>query len=142
MLTVDDPNSSAAVLNSNLENVKLWADQWLVNFNPKKTKSMTFSYKNVIHPPVHFQNKTIDDVEQHKHLGLTFNTKVNWNDHISNIISSVSKLLDVLQKLSKEIDRKSLEIIYKHLLDQKMEYACIVWDDCSEQNVKYLKIAS
>ena len=71
-VTVDDPNSSAAVLNSNLENVKLWADQWLVNFNPKKTKSMTFSNKNATHPPAHFQNKIIDKVEQHKHLGLTF----------------------------------------------------------------------
>ena len=69
-VTVDDPNSSAAVLNSNLENVKLWADQWLVNFNPEKTKSMTFS-NNVLHPPVHFQNKLIDDVEQHRHLALT-----------------------------------------------------------------------
>ena len=61
---------------------------------------------------MHFQNKITDDVEQHKHLGLTFNTKLNWNDHISNIISSVSKFLDVLQKLTKEIDRKSLEVIY------------------------------
>ena len=83
---------------------------------------------------MHFQNKIIDDVEQHKHLGLTFNTKLNWNDHISNIISSVSKLLDVLQKLSKEIDRKSLEIIYQTFVRSKMEYACIVWDDSSEQN--------
>ena len=138
-VTVDDPNSSAAVLNSNLENIKLWADQWLVNFNPKKTKSMTFSNKNVIHPPVHFQNKIIDDVEQHKHLGLTFNTKLNWNDHISNIISSVSKLLDVLQKLSKEIDRKSLVVIYHTFVRSKMEYACIVWDDCSEQNCQVLE---
>ena len=141
-VTVDDPNSYAAVLNSNLENVKLWADQWLVNFNPKKTKFMTFSNKNVIHPPVHFQNKIIDDVEQHKHLGLTFNAKLNWNDHISNIISSVSKLLDVLQKLSKEIDRKSLEIMYHTFVRSKMEYACIVWDDCSEQNCQYLRIVS
>ena len=100
---------------------------------------MTFSNKNVIHPPVHFQNKIIDDVEQHKHLGLTFNTKLNWNDHISSIISSVFKLLDVLQKLSKEIDRKSLEIIYQTFVRSKMEYACIVWDDSSEQNCQVLE---
>ena len=138
-VTVDDPNSSAAVLNSNLENVKLWADQWLVHINPKQTKSMTFSNKNVIHPHVQFQNKIIDDIEQHKHLGLTFTTKLDWKNHISNTISSVSKLLGVLQKLSKEIDRKSLEIIYHTFVRSKMEYACIVWDDSYEQNCQVLE---
>ena len=105
----------------------------------KEAKSMTFSNKKVIHLPVHFRDRIIDEVEQHKHLGLTFNTKLNWKDHISNIMSSVSKLLDVLQKLSKDIDRKSLEIIYHTFVRSKMEYACIVWDDCSEQNCQVLE---
>ena len=46
---------------------------------------------------------------------------------------------DVLQKLSKEIDRTSLEIIYHTFVRSKMEYACIVWDDCSEQNYQVLE---
>ena len=103
---------------------------------------MTFSNKKVIHPPVHFQNKIIHDVEQHKHLGLTFNTKLNWNDHISNIISSVSKLIDVLQKLSKEIDKKSLEITYHTFVRSKWNMHVLFGMTALNRIVKYLKIVS
>ena len=51
-MKVDDPGSPATNLNDNLTNVKQWADQWLVNFNPNKTKSMLFTNKNNIHPPL------------------------------------------------------------------------------------------
>ena len=39
-----------------------------------------------------------------------------------------------MHKLSKDIDRKSLETIYESFIRSKLEYACIVWDDCSEQD--------
>ena len=51
-VTVEDPTTSDNTLNENLTNVQQWADQWLVNFNPSKTKSMLFSNKNNTHPPL------------------------------------------------------------------------------------------
>ena len=39
-----------------------------------------------------------------------------------------------MHKLSKSIDRKSLETIYESFVWSKLEYACVVWDDCSEQD--------
>ena len=39
-----------------------------------------------------------------------------------------------MYKLSKDTDRKSLETIYESFIRSKLEYACIVWDDCSEQD--------
>ena len=58
---------------------------------------------------------------------------------MATILLSVSKLLDVMHKLSKDIDRKSLETIYESFIRSKLEYACIVWDDCSEQDHIALK---
>ena len=135
-VTVDDPASSATVLNDNLNNVQQWANQWLENFNPDKTKSMTFTNKKITHPPLYFDNKAVEDVHQHKHLGLIFNTRLSWKDHVSEIIAKVSKLLNVMHKLSRELDRKTLETIYETFIRSKLEYACIVWDDCSEQDSK------
>jgi hypothetical protein len=37
-ITVDNPETAAAQLNDDLNSIKAWADQWLVNFNPTKTK--------------------------------------------------------------------------------------------------------
>ena len=41
-IEVDDPNIAAEVLNSDLDKIKLWADQWLVKFSAEKTRLMTF----------------------------------------------------------------------------------------------------
>ena len=58
---------------------------------------------------------------------------------MSEIIASVSKLLDVMHKLSRELNRKTLETIYETFIRPKFEYACIVWDDCSDQDTKTIE---
>ena len=47
-VTVEDPTASAMSLNENLNNVQIWANQWLGNFNPNKTKSMLFWFKHIL----------------------------------------------------------------------------------------------
>ena len=84
--------------------------------------------------PLCFLTTLVKEIEQHKHLGVVFNSALSWKDHVATISLSVSKLLDVMHKLSKDIDRKSLETIYESFIRSKLEYACIVWDDCSEQD--------
>ena len=55
-ISVDDPNNvtnatdAATQLNDDMITIKSWADQWLVNFNPSKTKTMTITNKKVQHP--------------------------------------------------------------------------------------------
>ena len=53
-----------------------------------------------------------------------------------SLILNVLKLLDVMHKLSKDINRKGLEIhvIYESSVRSKLEYACTVWDDCSQKD--------
>ena len=47
----------------------------------------------------------------------------------------LSKLLAVMHKLSKDIDRKKLRNnIYESFIRSKLEHAGIVWDDCSDQD--------
>ncbi len=48
----DDAVSATNVMNNDLRNIQLWADQWLVNFSPPKTKLMTCSNKRVEYPDV------------------------------------------------------------------------------------------
>ena len=44
----DDHEASGNVLNYNTEQVEAWAKQWIVNFNPAKTMTMTVSFKRTI----------------------------------------------------------------------------------------------
>ena len=76
---VDNPISSAELLNNDLNKISEWSDRWLVAMNPSKTTSMTFSNKKEkeSHPVLSMKNCLIDEVVLHIHLGLTFQTNLS-----------------------------------------------------------------
>lgn len=71
-IVVEDEYASAELLNSDIEKIHQWSEQWLVNFNAQKTEAMTISKKFIKphHPPVYMNDNIIKEVENHKHLGL------------------------------------------------------------------------
>ena len=73
-LVVDNPIDAANVLNSDLNKIHLWAKKWLVPFNPSKSECLLFSRKHnkPSHPPLSMNQQQINEVDMHKHLGLTF----------------------------------------------------------------------
>ena len=131
----DDVNNSTNILNQNLTNVNEWADKWLVSFNPAKTKLMNITLKrntNFDNYPIYFDNQQIETVNVHRHLGLEVSSDLKWTNHIDNIISSVSKISDVMMKLKYRLDRVTLQQIYVNFVRPKLEYAHIIWDDRCE----------
>ena len=137
-IEADNPIDTAATINSDLESISGWADQWLVTFSPAKTKLMTCSFKNLVHHPIFFANKELTDVVSHKHLGLTLSNNLSWSVHIRNLLDSVKAMSNVLKRLKYDIDRKSIETIYFSFIRPKLEYACHVWDNCSIRDSKLL----
>ena len=132
-VTVDDPNEAAESLNQNLDNLSTWANQWLVNFNADKTKSMIISNRNQVHPPIEFNGTPLENVSSHKHLGLTLSENLSWNNHINTLFKDASKMLDILRVLKYDLDRESLEIIYFTYIRPKWEYSSQIWDDCTKR---------
>ena len=94
-IEVDDPNIAAEVLNSDLDKIKLWADQWLVKFSAEKTRLMTCSFRSIDHPDIVFNGVVLPDIDTHKHLGITLSSNLSWSSHIDTILGSVSPMADV-----------------------------------------------
>ena len=86
-IIVDNPLRSAELLSADLEKISLWANTWLVTFNPAKTESLLISRKLIKpdHPPLYMQNQHIAEVETHKHLGLYLSSDCSWHQHIKYI---------------------------------------------------------
>ena len=94
------PYTIEDVINSDLESISIWSKQWLVNFNPQKTKAMVFSNINLPNDvEITFQDKLVEFVTCHKHLGITFDSNGKFHTHIVNIIKSASQRLCALRKL-------------------------------------------
>ena len=104
---VDNPLHSAESLNNDLEIISNWAKNWLVTFSPEKSKSMYCSFKTVnqILPDLLFDNQIITNVLSHKHLGLSLQHNLRWENHINNICITANKRLDIMTVLKYKLDR-------------------------------------
>ena len=132
---VTDQETSARVLNENLRQIELWASQWLVKFNPDKTKLMNVSLKRnqtFENFPIYFSGSQLQVVTSHRHLGLEIRNDLKWSNHIDSLVNGISKLCDVMYKLKYKLDRETLQTLYFTYVRPKLEYASIIWDDCTE----------
>ena len=118
-----------SILNHDLDIITKWSKQWLVTFNAAKTEVLYFGNQQ---PPVlNFNDTLLDVTDTHKHLGLTFSDNCKWHKHIDNIILSGSKLLGIMRKLKFTVRHKTLNQIYVSFLRPILEYASVVWDNCT-----------
>jgi hypothetical protein len=105
-----------------------------VQFNANKTKFIYFSLKRNIPPlPVlYLDNTPIEQIDCHKHLGLTLDSRLEWKAHIENISSRVSKTINSMKRIRWLIPRHTLEIVYKSLVRSVIDYGDIIYSSMSQ----------
>ena len=115
-----------------------WATKWLVTFNPSKSESVIFSKKRnkLNHPNVFMNQKPIEEVNSHKHLGIFFSSDCTWHDHLEYIKSKAWTRKNTMRKLKFKLDRQSLQIIYFTFVRPILEYANVVLHNCTQYEVK------
>ena len=127
------------ILNHDLIMISQRANQWLVTFNPSKTVAMVFSGpKNVQLPNLDFNDVRIGFVDNHKHLEWTLSSNGNWKEHTSNLCRSASQLLGMMKTLKFRLKRDSLNQIYVSFLRPVLEYASVVWNNCTKREKENL----
>ena len=140
-IIVDNPIEAAIQLNADLEKVHQWASKWLVTFNPAKTESLLFTRKQnrPYHPPVSMNHNVITEVTDHKHLGLTFTSDCTWHEHLDSVKQKAWFRINIMRKLKFTLDRLSLQTIYFSFVRPLLEYADVVWDNCTQNEVSELE---
>ena len=140
-IIVDNPLHAANQLNSDLSRIHQWATNWLVTFNPSKSKSIIFSRKRnkPNYPNVVMDQQPIQEVNSHKHLVLILSSDCTWHDHLEYIKSKAWTRINVMRKLKFKLDRRSLQIIYFTFIRPILEYADVVWKNCTQYEINDLE---
>ena len=130
---VHDVNTSSTNLNNDLRKISHWAIQWKMSFNPdpsKQAQEVIFSRKrqNPNHDSIYFNNTLVNQVPPQKHLGMHLDTKLNFEKHLDNIMSTVAKTTGLLRKLQAVLPRPSLVTIYKAFIRPHLDYGDIIYD--------------
>ena len=89
----------AIMLNNDMA-INAWSTKWLVNCNPKKTEIMTITRKinKPFHPPLIMNNTIINQVTEHKHLGLEISNDGSWQKHIDLITKKAFTRVNIQRK--------------------------------------------
>ena len=129
----NDPVQAAADLNHDLNKMNSWAKQWLKTFNASKTVSMSFYTTKIPTnlPQLLLNNVSINEVNEHTHLGLTLSSDMSWDAHISKVITKANKCIGILQYLKFSVPRPILEQLYKTIVLPVIDYGDIIYDNCT-----------
>lgn len=140
-MIIEDPIDGARILNNDLKTISEWADTWLVKFNPSKSETLLFSRKTNRHnhPPLEMNNEILREVTTHKHLGVVFSSDGSWHEHINYIASKAWQRVYTIRKLKFSLDRFSLQTIYTSFIRPLLEYADVVWDNCTQYEINALE---
>ena len=102
---------------------------------------MLFSLKNgkLDHPELTVRGMNIQEVDSYSYLGLTLQNNMSLNKHVLEVYEKASKRLSVLKSFKFILDRCTLRCLYTSLIHPLMEYADIVWDNCTSENSDMLE---
>ena len=102
-------------------------------FNPdpnKQAQEVIFSrkLKKVCHPPLRFNNNNVSQASSQKHLGLTLDNRLTFDEHLTSVSNKISKTIGLLRKLQNILPRPALLTIYKCFIRPHLDYGDIIYD--------------
>ena len=124
-----------------------------MSFNPDPTKpaeEILFSHKKSkpYHPPLKFNNIVVKRVSEHKHLGLIFDPKLSFLNHINEKVSIARKGIGIIKHLAPYLPVKSRDQIFKMHVRPHLDYCDMIYhipiktkemsDGDSQRNLNYL----
>ena len=126
-----------------VNSVQKWVTENGFKFSASKMVCIYFHQKYVFSPdPNILLGKTpIKVVREAKFLGVIFDTKLTFNNHIQYLKTSCQKALDILRVVGHTdwgADRIVLLRLYRSLVHSKLDYGCIVYGSARRSILKQL----
>ena len=121
------------ILNSDLQKISTWAHLWKVKFSAPKTDLLNITRRlEPLTNQLIFNGTILQPSEIHKHLGIIFQSDCTWNSHINFLIAKCRPLVACLKSFKYRLSRQSLETMYKSFILPILDYADVVWDNCTQ----------
>ena len=122
-------------LQSVIDRLSLWFRSWAVTVNPSKSALMVLTTRRSVPVvSVNLDGSNISQVSTHKHLGVTFNSRLSWSDHVDTIVKKTSCKVGLLRRIRRRVPPLVLRSIYLTCVRPVLEYACGSWSGLSAQD--------
>ena len=110
-----------------------------MNFNHdpgKQAQKVIFSRKlqKENHNQVYFNHNSVKQVSSQKHIGIYLNAKLNFQEHVNNIISKVNKTIRLWRKLQAFLPHQSLVTVYKAFITPHLDHGDLIYDQTYDES--------
>jgi hypothetical protein len=108
------------------------ANKLILNFD--KTNFMKFctNNKTCVNLNMGFDDKTIEEVETTKFLGLQIDSSLNWKTHIQYIIPKLSSACFAMRTVTSVTKTETLKLDYFAYFHSIMSYGITFWDNSTD----------
>ena len=137
-------NTSVKKMQEDIDALSQWCRTNGVLANTDKTKVMVFGSKNclarILAFDVKFGTAILQKVTSYIYLGITLDNQLNYNAHVTKIISSVTSKLNQLHRMRKFLTVRAALMVYKGMMLPLLEYGDIFLARASVNNKKRLQV--
>ena len=135
--TISYENTSIERINSSLQISLNEISQWCKNnhmvLNSSKTKTMVIATTQKhsrydLKLNLQIDDKNINQVKEHKLLGVTIDEQLKWNSHINSVSKKVSKTLYLMHRLRNIIDTDTKILFFNAFIRSHFDYCSTIWD--------------
>ena len=119
-------------INDLLNKITNWAKTWHLTFNKDKTQAMLFSRLQKPNQNLNltFVDHPVEVVQKYKYLGIIFDSRLSWKEHIKYACAKAKGLLIKINAVSNSkwgMPNRSCRYLYLNAIQPILLYGAIVW---------------
>jgi len=100
-----------------------------MNFSPDKCEVQLIGLVKKLLVTSYFLNEhELKKVDEHKHLGITITSTLNWSAHIETMAAKARKVWGIIKRTTRGTKMTAGLQLYKSLVVPILEYASPVWN--------------
>lgn len=141
---IKDDQSCITCINSDRKLIYNWARNSSLCLNPSKTKLITIYKRHLTNfaiNGVEINNQSTQSVDTVSNLGLTFNYKLTWSNHINRIVGKVHGMLRNLWTVRLLTAFRIRMLLSKSCLIPSLLYGCEIFANCDDEDMRRMQVA-
>lgn len=125
-----------------MDEIHKWCEKWGFKISLQKTYAVVFTHCIGTKIDIKIDGKNLEVKKTAKFLGVIFDSKLTWHDHINYTLAKCNKRLNFMRSISGTTwgpSKKTMLVIYKALILSVIDYGCIAYDSASCSQLSILE---